>query len=444
MKKSLLFISCLFFVAAVFAQDVAKLDELLSTWASQYKFNGSALVSHKGKILLDKGYGLRDAVDKTPNDPNGIYQIGSITKQFTATVILKLQEEKKLNVTDKLSKYFPGYPKGDSITIEHLLTHTSGIYSYTNDPAFMQNEVTKPSNREKMMALFKDKPLNFSPGTQWDYSNSAYMLLGYIIEDVAKMPYEKAVRRYIFTPLGMTHSGFDFTHLSNREKATGYFRLTKEKIEPAPIVDSSVSYSAGAIYSSTGDLYKWHQSLQHNSVIKKASREKAQTPFLNKYGYGWAIDTVAGKKTVGHGGGIHGFNTNMVSIQDDNTCVILLANAANPNLDRITKDLFAILYDMPYELPKEKSAITVPEEILKQYIGVFDVTAQLIITVTVEDGKLMGKPEGQEQLELRPEKEDVFFVSEVEAEVRFTRNDKKEVTGLTILQRGQEMSGKKR
>ena len=315
MKKSFLFISSLFLVASVFAQDVAKLDELLSTWSNQYKFNGSVLVSHKGKVLLDKGYGLRNAGDKTANDQNSIYQIGSITKQFTATVILKLQEEKKLNVADKLSKYFPGYPKGDSITIEHLLTHTSGIYSYTNDPAFMQNEVTKPSNREKMMALFKDKPLNFSPGAQWDYSNSAYMLLGYIIEDVAKMPYEKAVRRYIFTPLGMTHSGFDFTHLSSKDKATGYFRLTKEKNEPAPIVDSSVSYSAGAIYSSTGDLYKWHQSLQNNSVIKKASKEKAQTPVMNKYGYGWAIDTVAGKKTFGHGGGIHGFNTNMVCIR---------------------------------------------------------------------------------------------------------------------------------
>jgi CubicO group peptidase (beta-lactamase class C family) len=444
MKKPLLFFVALFLILNCFSQEIAKLEELMTAYSNQYKFNGTVLVSHKGKILLDKGYGLRNAGDKTPNDQHSVYQIGSITKQFTATVIMKLQEEKKLNVSDKLSKYFPGYPKGDSITIEHLLTHTSGIYSYTSDPAFMQNEVTKPSNREKMMALFKDKPLNFSPGTQWDYSNSAYMLLGYIIEDVAKMPYEQAVRRYIFTPLGMTHSGFDFTHLYSRDKTTGYFRLTKEKNEPAPIVDSSVSFSAGAIYSSTGDLYKWHQSLQNNSVIKKASKEKAQTPVKNKYGYGWAIDTIAGKKTFGHGGGIHGFNTNMVSIQDDNTCIILLANAANPNLDKITKDIFAILYNMPYELPKEKITITVPEEILKQYIGVFDVSTELIITVTVENGKLMGKPEGQEQLELRPEKEDVFFVSEVEAEVRFTRNDKKEVTGMTILQRGQEMSGKKR
>ena len=444
MKKPLLFFIPIFLVTICFSQDAAKLDELMSAYSNQYKFNGSVLVSYKGKVLLDKGYGLRNAGDKTPNDQYSVFQLGSITKQFTSTVILKLQEEKKLNVADKLSKYFPDYPKGDSITIEHLLTHTSGIYSYTSDPVFMQNEVSKPANRQKMMALFKDKPLQFSPGTKWDYSNSAYSLLGYIIEDVAKMPYEKAVRRYIFTPLGMAHSGFDFTHLSSKDKATGYFRLTNEKNELAPIVDSSVSFSAGAIYSSTADLYKWYQSLQNNTIIKKESKEKAQTSVMNKYGYGWGIDTVAGKKTVGHSGGIHGFNTNMVSIPEDNTCVILLANVANSNLDKITKDIFSILYNMPYELPKEKTTISLSEEVLKQYTGVYELSKELVITISLEDGKLIGKPEGQGAIELHPEKEDLFFLKEIDAQLKFTRNEKKEVIEMTLLQAGKEMTGKKR
>jgi len=212
MKKPLLFFIAVLLITRCFSQDIAKLEELMSAYAGMYKFNGSVLVAHHGKILMDQGYGLLNADDKTPTDKNSIFQIGSITKQFTATVILKLQEEKKLKVTDKLSKYFPDYPKGDSITIEQLLTHTSGIYSYTSDGAFMANEVAKPSDRKKMMALFKDKPLQFSPGTKWEYSNSAYSLLGYIVEDVAKMPYEQAVRKYIFTPVHMDHSGFDFTN----------------------------------------------------------------------------------------------------------------------------------------------------------------------------------------------------------------------------------------
>jgi CubicO group peptidase (beta-lactamase class C family) len=444
MKKPFLFINLLFLFQSCFSQDTAKLEELMNAYARDHKFNGTVLVAHNGKILMDKGYGLLNAGDKTPNDKNSVFQIGSITKQFTATVLLKLQEEKKLNVKDKLSKYFPDYPKGDSITLEQLLTHTSGIYSYTSDKAFMANEVSKPSDRKKMMALFKDKPLQFSPGSQWEYSNSAYLLLGYIIEDVAKMPYEQAVRNYIFKPLNMEHSGFDFTNLNSKNKATGYFRLTDEKNTPAPIVDSSVSYSAGAIYSTTGDLYKWHQSLQANIIITKVSKETAQTPVKNKYGYGWNIDSMAGKRTVGHGGGIHGFNSNMVSIPGDNTCVILLANAANPNLDKVTKNIFAILYNMPYKVPKEKATISLPEDVLKQYTGIYELSADLVITVSLEDGKLIGKPGGQEALQLHPEKEDQFFLKEIDALVKFSRNEKKEVTAMTLLQNGREMTGKKR
>ena len=179
MKKLFILSAALCIVHFSFAQDTSnKLDTLINAYAKLYRFNGAALVSKNGAILLNKGYGYRNAADKVLNNEQTIFQLGSITKQFTSAVILKLQEEKKLNVSDKISKYFPGFPKGDSITIEQLLTHTSGIYNYTNDHKFMANEVTKPTNREKMMALFKDKPLDFSPGTGWNYSNSGYSHAG--------------------------------------------------------------------------------------------------------------------------------------------------------------------------------------------------------------------------------------------------------------------------
>lgn len=444
MKRVLPLVAVLLFVQSVYCQDIAKLEEVLDTYARQYKFNGAALVAYKGKIVLDKGYGLRNAADSSPNDPQSIFQIGSITKQFTSTVIMKLQEEKKLNVKDKLSRYFPGYPKGDSITLGHLLTHTSGIYSYTSDPAFMSNEISKPADRQKMMALFKDKPLEFAPGSKWSYSNSAYSLLGYIIEDVAKMPYEQVVRRYIFNKAGMMHSGFDFTHLNHPHKATGYFRLRPEGNTPAPVVDSSVSYSAGAIYSTTGDLYKWFLAMQRNAIISPASKAIAFTPVMNKYGYGWSIDTIAGKRTIGHSGGIHGFNSNMVSVPEDSTTVILIANAATPHLHAITLNLYAVLYGKPYELPRERTAIVLQEEILKQYTGVYELSPQLIIHVSVENGKLMGKPEGQEALQLHPEKTDFFFLKEIDAQMKFVRNEKEEVISMTLYQGGREITGKKR
>jgi len=442
MKKIFVLVAVLFVVHFSFAQ-VDKLDALIDAYAKLYKFNGSALVAKNGVILLNKGYGYRNATDKVANNEQTIFQLGSVTKQFTSAVILKLQEEKKLSVSDKLSKYFPGYPKGDSITIEQLLTHTSGIYNYTNDGKFMANEVTKPANREMMMALFKDKPLDFSPGTRWSYSNSGYSLLGYIIEAVTKKPYEQAVRKYIFTPLKMTHSGFDFTHLKSNEKAIGYFKLNdKEKVE-APIVDSSVSFSAGAIYSTISDLYLWHKALQKNSILSREQQEKAYTPVKNRYGYGWSIDSIEGKRRVSHGGGIHGFITTIARVPEDDICIVLLSNASNTTVGEISKSIFAILYGKEYELPKERTEIKLPEEKLKEYEGEYELNKDLHVVISLKDGALVATPSGQKTESLYAEKEDLLFVKSQDIQLEFTRNEKKEIDGFILHQGGAKIPCKK-
>jgi len=263
--------------------DADKVNELVTAYARQYKFNGTVLVVSKGKVVFSKGYGFKNVKDSTYNDINTIYQLGSVTKQFTAAIILQLQEQKKLSVQDKLSKYYPDYPQGDKITIENLLTHTSGIFNYTNSREFMSNGATRSSTEEKMVALFKDKPLDFEPGSKWSYSNSGYSLLGYIIEKVTGKPYEQVVRERIFNPLHMSHSGFDFTHLKSKDKANGYTAYTEAFKQPAAIVDSSVSFAAGAIYSTVNDLWKWHKGLLANKIIKAASQDKGYTPYKNHY-----------------------------------------------------------------------------------------------------------------------------------------------------------------
>jgi len=442
MKKIFVLVAVLFVVHFSFAQG-DKLDALIDAYAKLYKFNGSALVAKNGVILLNKGYGYRNATDKVANNEQTIFQLGSVTKQFTSAVILKLQEEKKLSVSDKLSKYFPGYPKGDSITIEQLLTHTSGIYNYTNDQKFMANEVTKSANREMMMALFKDKPLDFSPGSSWSYSNSGYSLLGYIIEAVTKKPYEQAVRKYIFTPLKMTHSGFDFTHLKSNEKAIGYFKLNdKEKVE-APIVDSSVSFSAGAIYSTIGDLYLWHKALQKNSILSREQQEKAYTPVKNRYGYGWSIDSIEGKRRVSHGGGIHGFITTIARVPEDDICIVLLSNASNTTVGEISKSIFAILYGKEYELPKERTEIKLPEEKLKEYVGEYELNKDLHVVISLKEGALVAIPTGQKTEILYAEKEDLLFVKSQDIQLEFTRNEKKEIDGFILHQGGAKIPCKK-
>lgn len=427
------------------AQDTttAKLDALVSAYSKLHKFNGTVLVVQKGKIVLDKAYGYQRTADKTLNETGTIFQLGSVTKQFTATAILKLEEQKKLSLQDKLSKYFPDYPKGDSITIENLLTHTSGIFNYTNDREFMEKEVAIPASREKIMALFKDKPLNFSPGSKWDYSNSGYSMLGYIIEKAAGKPYEKVMREYIFGPLHMDHTGFDFKNLKDSKKSTGYFNISDTSSTLAPSVDSTVSYAAGAMYSTTADLYKWHQAAQQYKIISKADWERAYTPFKNNYGYGWISDSIAGKRKVSHGGGIHGYVTSLARVPEDDVCIIVLDNAADKDVGKIGDALLAVLYGKPYELPKERIAIQVPEATLKQYEGEYNLFPNFNIVMTVKDGMLMGQPTGQPQSPLFAEKKDFFFLKIVDAQVGFTRNDKQEVTGLILYQNGRETPGKK-
>jgi CubicO group peptidase (beta-lactamase class C family) len=443
MKKLITVAAVLFIINAVFAQSEQKLDTLLSSYAKLHRFNGAVLVAKNGTVLLNKGYGYRNVADKIPNTEQSIFQLGSITKQFTAAVILKLQEEKKLDVSDKISKYFPGFPKGDSITIEQLLTHTSGIFNYTNDENFMKNEVTNPTNREKIMALFKDKPLDFSPGTGWNYSNSGYSLLGYIIEAVTKKPYEESVYKYVFRPAKMTHSGFDFTHLKSAEKTTGYFKIDDKTGAVAPIVDSSVSFSAGAIYSTTSDLYLWHQALQHNSILSAAQQGKAYTPVKNNYGYGWGIDSIDGKRRVGHGGGIHGFITNISRVPVDDVCIVLLSNGSDVALQEITNSIYAILYNKEYKLPAEKAVIKIPESTLKQYEGEYEIKPELHVIMTVKDGNLVAAPTGQNENILYGEKEDVFFVKEQDIQVEFTRDAAKAVDGFILHQNGGTINCKK-
>ncbi|RYD81935.1 MAG: serine hydrolase [Sphingobacteriales bacterium] len=432
-------------IMSAFAQDVGPaLDSLIRAYTKINKFNGTVLVARHGKILLRKGYGYQNVAEKIRNTEKSVFQIGSVTKQFTSAVILKLQEEKKLDVSDKVSKYFPDYPKGDSISIHQLLTHTSGIYNYTGNGEFMRTEITKPQSREKMMSLFKDKPFDFTPGSRWSYSNSGYSLLGYIIEVVTGKSYEAAVYKYIFEPAKMSNSGFDFSYLKSPYKTSGYFTLNLADTVLAPITDSTIAFSAGAIYSTTGDMYKWHNSLQNNTILSKMQQETAYTPVKNGYGYGWFIDSVEGKRRVGHSGGIPGYISMESRVPEEDIFILLLSNASDKSLKDIMKSIYAILYKKEYEMPKQRKAITMPDAVLQQYKGEYEINAGFTIVITVKGAGLGVQPTGDVQKIMLPEKEDSFFEDQDEIKMVFTRNDKKEVTGLVLHQNGRQTICKKR
>jgi CubicO group peptidase (beta-lactamase class C family) len=443
MYRFLSVILLLEFSLTSFSQETGdKINKLLTAYTTVGRFNGSALVASHNKILLAKGYGYKNVNENTINDTSTVYQIASVTKQFTSAVILKLAELNKLSLSDKLSKYYPAFPKGDNITIENLLTHTSGIFDWTKSISF------RPTSEQTLIGFLKNKPLDFPPGTNWSYSNSNYSLLGYIIQKVTRSSYEDAVRKFIFIPLHMTHSGFDFKNFISKDKATGYSVLSDSSATEGKLYDPAGPFAAGEIYSTVGDLYKWHLGLQSYKIISRASLEKAYTPYKDHYGYGWIIDSLFNKRITSHSGDISGFSSNLARITEDNVFIILLNNKEGSGLDVITRNILAILYDQPYSVPKKRHPVKLDEEILKKYIGTYESKSPrgpVQTEVTFEKSKLMIKLKGKPKLELISEQEDHFFESydDTEGDVEFINGSNGKVTGIILSQDGISFSGKK-
>ena len=339
------------FQTSVFGQELTqKLDSyLLTTAKNKNKFNGTVLVAQNGKILLNKGYGYKNKVEQIYNDTSTIYQVGSITKTFTSAIILRLQDEKMLSLSDKISKYIVDYPNGDDITIENLLTHTSGIFEYLESKEYAKENFIKPISIDKLISFFKLQKRLFKSGERFSYTNSGYILLAFIIEKITGKKYEQVVRDVIFESLQMTHSGFDLRNLSDTNKAINYDNISKKKLVSEPVFDSTHAPGCGNIYSTAMDLYKWDRALYGNKILSQLSLQKAYIPYKSKYGYGWFIDSSYGKFNVFHGGGTPGFHSNIQRFINDDVCIILLSNNAYCDLSEITNRLAAIIFDKPYE-----------------------------------------------------------------------------------------------
>jgi CubicO group peptidase (beta-lactamase class C family) len=427
-----------------------KLDEYLNSANKFHKFNGSALIVQHGTILLQRSYGYKNFRRHVPDDDNTIYQIGSITKQFTATVILKLQEEGKLSVVDKLSIYFPEFQYADGITLENLLTHTSGIYNYTNDiDAGDSDIVCNPIKKTQVTDIvFKHKPA-FKPGTQFRYSNSNYYLLGLIIEKVSGKSYEQNVRDLIFSPLQMNHSLFDFKHSADTNIATGYKIIndTSDVEASAWRWDSTVSYAAGAIFSTTGDLYKWAKVIANKEILSLDSWKAALTPHLQDYGYGFFIDSLYGHKAIMHGGGIPGFTAYLCYYPDEDVTIILLNNQGwfNEALDNINAGVSAIIFDKPYELFHKLAFIKLPEGVLKKYTGRYDFDKRHHVYITLENGTLqMEAPQGGlPKSPLFAHDESNFYLKIIDARIEFVKDASGNISELIAHSNGKNEVCKK-
>lgn len=388
-----------------FCQNTNQLDSALLTG----HITGSVLVAKKGEVLLSKGYGYQNIQDSILNTKQTIYAAASINKQFTAAVILKLQEEGKLSVTDKLSTYFPELPFAEKLSIHHLLSHTSGIYNYT---AAVQTgiikDITKPVTQNELIALFKDKPLAFEPGSRLVYSNSNYLLLGMIIEKLTGKKYEQVVREKILLPLGMTSSGFDFANLQSVNKANGYLRFGGVDLtRPAPIFDSTLTFASGELYSTVDDLYKW-ASAYNKKILQPASWKQLFTSNVDGYGYGIGIGKIKGHKVFSHPGATSGFTSYLYYYPDEDLTIIHLMNNLSPNVNEVLLPFFFA--------PVKKKMITLSAEEMQEYAGRYEE-----FTITVDSSKLkMKHPYVNGYFSAL--KKDFFFSDVADAELEFVRD----------------------
>ena len=327
-------------------QDVAvKLDQVALGFQKDHAFIGSVLVAEGGRVVLEKGYGMANVELDVANGPDTKFRLGSITKQFTATAILQLEEQGKLSVNDAACKFIAECPaRLKVITIHQLLSHTSGIPSYTDDPAFMKPKFMRiPLTPVEILMLSKDRPMEFQPGKKWKYDNSGYIFLGVIIEKVSGEKHAAYLQKHIFGPLEMRGSGYDDTGEILKNRAAGY-RSTGDGFHNADYLDMSLPYAAGSLYSTVRDLYRWDRALYTDEVLSKDSREKMWTPVKNNYGYGWGIKQVRGHKQIAHGGGINGFATFIGRYPDDDAVVIVLANNERTNAGGLANGLASVLF----------------------------------------------------------------------------------------------------
>jgi CubicO group peptidase (beta-lactamase class C family) len=421
-----------------------RIQQIIASYVDQRTFMGTVLVAKDGKVIVDRGYGSADLEWNIPNSPATRFRLGSITKQFTAASILLLQERGKLSVEDPVSKYMPDAPAAWSkITIYNLLTHTSGIPNFTGFPDYRTTE-WKDTTPAGLVGRFREKPLDFEPGTKFNYSNSGYVLLGYLIEKISGQTYADFLQQNIFTPVGMKDTGIDSNAAILPQRAQGY-RRSPHGIEHDGYISMTIPFSAGAIYSTTGDLLKWEQALFGGKVLKPESFAKMTTPFKNDYGCGLFIRTVDGHKFMTHGGGIEGFNTSLTYYPDDKLTVIVLGKLTGGAPDQIARYVGQTLLGQTVVLPSERKEVNLSSATLPDYAGTYhvaDLDADLIIAV--KEGHLTGKLGKQNLVDIFPESEMKFFLKVTDAQVEFFRDPTtRAISRLVIYQNGAEHEGKK-
>lgn len=386
----------------------------------------TVLIAKNDKILYRKAFGMANLELNVQMKPDHVLPLASITKQFTSVAILILMEQGQLSLKDPLSKYIADFPRGNEITLHHLLNHTSGIKSYTNLPE-LRTKTRLDMTPEELISSFKNLPLEFNPNEKYDYSNSGYVLLGYIIEKLTGMSYEDFIQKTIFDKLGMKNSYYANTYKIIANRANGY-QLYEGNYENAEYMSTTIPYAAGSLMSTVDDMFLWNKAIQNNTLISEKSKHLVFTNHslsngtLNNYGYGWAINELAGISTLEHTGGINGFSTSGIYVPDKSIYAIVLTNrddGKGPESHNLRA--VSILLGKPLV---NKASINLSEKQLKKWLGAYQFE-DIVRFITYDNGVLYSTREGGRPIKLIPFAENEFRFDDSFATYKFSARDGK-------------------
>jgi len=430
--------------SGVYAQNknTTEYDKILT---AQFKNDGpgsAALVMKKGEVVYRKAFGNANLELNVPMQPGMIFRIGSITKQFTAVAILQLEEQGKLSLQDEITKFIPEYPThGYKITVEHLLTHTSGIKDYTAMKEWTGEMQRKDMTPKEIVDFFKDQPIDFEPGTKFQYDNSGYILLGYIIEKVSGEPYAQYLENHIFKPLGLKNTSYEKTTFILKNRVAGYSKADSG-FSNASYLSMTQPYSAGSLLSTVDDLYTWTKGVRSGKIIKLQTFEKAIVPYklndgsFTSYGYGLVIGDVFGSQAIWHNGGINGFHSCGIYLPKEDVFVGIFSNCDGISPDNAAFKMAAVASG---KMPVLKE-ISLDTLILKKYTGVYENPEKEQRLITFKGGKLFSQRSGGQQFLLAPYAANKFFYNEGMACYEFQSDKDGKVTAVFFQSLGQASS----
>jgi D-alanyl-D-alanine carboxypeptidase len=429
---------------------VARLDSIASAYVREAPAAGVtvAVVNH-GDTLLMKGYGERDQGKHLPAEPSTVYRIGSITKQFTAAAVLKLVEAGKIRLSDPITKYLPQYPQWSSVTVRQLLTHTSGIPSYTSSPKW-RGRMAEDLTPAQIVAIVEGDPLDFPPGTDWRYDNTGYVLLGMILDRVTGAPYADLMRREFFAPLGMSSATYCPSKPADPSHALGY--QFQGEFQPAEYLSLTQPFAAGALCMSVPDYVRWQSALYGGKIVSARSLALMVGPetltvgpkkdSTTGYGMGLMRGSVGSHATIQHGGSINGFSSQQYWFPAESLTIVAFVNTVNADQDWLAKNLASAVFRLPL-VPRRPPVVSLAAADRSKYVGDYDIAlpdGQILgVRLYVRGDELVAEPEQQDAAPLRYLGDDTFGMDfDPTLRLRFEVKDGKVVGGM-LEQRGMQM-----